>query len=292
MVRSMTGYGRGEKSAEDCHIVVELKTLNHRSLDVVLRVPKEFFVFEDKIRRYCQENISRGRVEVYISREFVEQSAKKVVVDEELAASYFQALQKIKKLFALEDGLTAKDLADFPEVLHVEKKEVDNEKMWEVVEEALKSAIAQLITQREEEGTRLEADIGLKLGRINELAETLKERAPRIVEEYRQKLDTRLKELFGGNDYDEQRFFMEVSLYAEKCNIDEELVRLDSHIKTFNQDLNSDAVVGRKLDFILQEINREINTMSAKSNDAEISHLVVEIKSEVDKIREQVQNIE
>ena len=293
MARSMTGYGRGEVLGGIYRIVVEIRAVNHRHFDAVIRGPRELLPLEDKIRRILQEQISRGRVEVFITLETVQNKKKIVVVDEELAASYVHTLQRLSGVFNLsQGGLTALELAQFPEVLRVEENELDLDYFVPLLETSVKMAVSQLFDHRLEEGRRLGNDIQQRLNILSGFIKVIRERCPLFLEAYQQKLCARLEELHNGKEYDKQRFFTEIAFFAEKCNIDEELVRLESHLQTFGDELIKDDVIGRKLDFLLQEMNREVNTIASKSNDLDISHLVVEAKSEIEKIREQVQNIE
>jgi len=289
----MTGYGRGEGALDDFRFIVEIKAVNHRHLDLVVRAPRELFPMEEMIRRFIKEKISRGRVEVFVTLEMPHGKGKNVNIDEDLAVSYFQCLQKLQTLFNLQQKeVTPQELALFPEVLYLEKNNVEVEPLAPVLEKALSEAISRLLQQRLEEGGRLAKDIMARLTALEGLADKIKERGPNFLEEYRNKLNARLEELHGGKEFDRQRFFTEVAFLAERCNIDEEVVRLKSHLKSFRGEIEAGGVVGRKLDFLLQEMYREINTIASKSNDLEISYLVVEAKSEVEKIREQVQNIE
>ncbi len=293
MVHSMTGYGRGEECQAGFRFVVEIKGLNHRHRDIIIRMPRELSGLEDQARRLIQEKLSRGRLEVFVSFETTDAKRKKVVVDKELAGAYYDALQALNADFSLaKRHITAKELALFPDVLSLEKDELDLEHLATGLEKALSDAINALMKQRYEEGLRLASNITAKLDRLNTISERIKIRSPEILSDYRQRLMHRLEELHNGKEFDQQRFFTEVSLFAERCSIDEEIVRLESHIQAFYSDLQNNEVIGRKLDFLLQEMNREVNTISAKGNDLEISHLAVEAKSEIEKIREQIQNIE
>jgi uncharacterized protein (TIGR00255 family) len=289
----MTGYGRGEEYLDGLRFIVEIKAVNHRHFDLVIRASRDLLPREDKIRRMLLEKISRGRVEVFVTLETTRGKGKNVIVDEELARSYFQCLQKLRTSFnLLQKELTAEELALFPEVLHLEKNIIDPDLIVPVLENAVARAVSELIGQRTEEGNRLRLDIVNRLKELESLTEKIEERGPRFLEEYQKKLSTRLDELHDGREYDRQRFFTEIAFFAERCNIDEEIVRLKSHLQAFSKEIQKDGVMGRKLDFLLQEMNREVNTIASKSSDLEISHLVVEAKSEIEKIREQVQNIE
>ncbi len=289
----MTGYGRGEEIEAGFRFVVEIKALNHRHRDIIVRMPRELAALEDRARRLAQEALSRGRVEVFVNLETTEETEKHVRVDHALARAYYEALQELEAAFQLARGrISAHELALLPDVLALEKQSFDLERLAPALEKALTGALASLIRQRAEEGNRLARDIGVKLHHLKALALRIKERSPGILEDYRRKLADRLEELHQGKEFDQQRFYTETVLFAERCSIDEEIVRLQSHLEAFMEDLEKSEVVGRKLDFVLQEMHREINTISVKSNDLQISHLVVEAKSEIEKIREQIQNIE
>lgn len=293
MVRSMTGYGRGRESRNGYSFTVEVKSVNHRHLDLVIRAPRDLLPLEEKIRRKFHEKLYRGRVEVFITLEVTSELSRTVDVDINLAESYCLALQKLENCSQLaEKRLTIGELAGFPDILKVVKTELDLGQVAPLLDLSLDQAILQLIQQRTEEGRRLERDIVRRLDFLQELVLRMKKKGPVVLEEYRNKLNSRLEEILGGKEFDKQRFFLEVALFVERCNIDEELVRLESHLEAFLTDLASDEAVGRKLDFLLQEMNREINTIASKSSDLEISRLVVEGKSEIEKIREQIQNIE
>ncbi|NMB35284.1 MAG: YicC family protein [Firmicutes bacterium] len=293
MLKSMTGYGRGEESVNGYRFLIEIKTLNHRYFDLVLRAPKDLWSLEDKIRRMLQEKIHRGRVEIFITLERSRGKGKSVTIDWELAAAYFDSLERLQDSLQLPvKKLTVTELALLPEVLNLENLPVDPEILTPLLEGAMDEAISQLIQQRKEEGERLEADILSRLDKLEEYNTRIRKRVPLCLEEYREKLQVRLEELHAGREYDRQRFFTEVAFFAERCNIEEETVRLDSHLKLFRKAMQKDEAVGRKLDFFMQEMNREVNTIASKSSDLDISHLAVEARSEIEKIREQVQNIE
>ena len=293
LVRSMTGYGRSGESRNGYTLTVEIKSVNHRHLDLVIKAPRDLLALEEKIRKRFHERLFRGRVEVFISLECTSEPGRIVDVDINLAQSYYQALQKLESSFQLADKkLSIGELAVFPDVLKVTRTNFDLEQVTPILDFALDQALSQLVQQRSEEGDRLEKNIKRHLQTLEKLVLRIREKGPVVLEEYRSKLNSRLEELLGGKGLDKQRFFMEVALFAERSNIDEELVRLQSHLEAFSASLAGDEAVGRKLDFLLQEMNREINTIAAKSSDLEISRMVVEGKSEIEKLREQVQNIE
>ena len=294
LVRSMTGYGRGEMKNDKYHFVVEIRSVNHRHLDPVIRLSRDLLAQEEIIRRRLQERVYRGRVEVYVNQEISGQRRKKVIVDEEMAAGYYRALQQLQQGFACaQTEITAEKLAVFPDVLIMEKEALDERLIVPLLQDALEKALDGFIQQREDEGKRLASDIFSRVQRLNEICARLKIKRSLVIERYRQKLADRLNELFDKQEYDRQRFFMEVALFAERSDIEEEIVRLESHLSTFSGVIEEEGeAIGRKLDFLLQEMYREANTIVAKANDLEISHLVLDAKSEIEKIREQVQNIE
>jgi uncharacterized protein (TIGR00255 family) len=293
-VRSMTGYGRGETKNDKYHFVVEIRSVNHRHLDPVIRLSRDLMAQEEIIRRRLQERVYRGRVEIYVNQEISGQRRKKVIVDEEMAASYCRALQQLQQSFAFaHTEITAEKLAVFPDVLILEKEELDEGLLVPLLQDALEKALDGFIRQREDEGSRLAGDICGRVQRLKDICTRLKTKSSLVTERYRQKLADRLHELFDGREYDGQRFFMEVALFAERSNIEEEIVRLESHLSAFSEAIEKEGeAIGRKLDFLLQEMYREVNTIVVKANDLEISHLVLDAKSEIEKIREQVQNIE
>jgi len=289
----MTGYGRGTGSSDGYSFIVEVKSLNHKHLDLVVRAPRDLLALEEKIRRKFKEKLARGRVEVFVNLELASADSKTVEADISLAESYFAALETLKASFPLDERVfTLGELAGFPDVLKVTKTVLDPEHVADLLDTVLEQAIDQLLQQRAEEGSRLEEDMTRRLHVLQNLVLRMREKGPVVLEEYRNKLSVRLEEILEGKEFDKQRFMMEVAFFAERCNIDEELVRLESHLEAFFASLGGTEAIGRKLDFLLQEMNREINTIAAKSSDLEISRLAVEGKSEVEKIREQVQNIE
>jgi uncharacterized protein (TIGR00255 family) len=290
MLRSMTGYGRGEKAGERLKITAEVKTVNHRYCDIALRIPRDLSALEDKVRKTLQKHISRGRVEVLISLEVLAQGRAPVKLDRELALEYLGALRELAGLGVKED-IGVSTLARFSDIFRTDTQQ-DPEDLWPQAEGALLAALAKLTASRELEGRGLARDLEERLALIRGWAAEVDGLAPRVAEEYRRRLKEQLEKLLQGQDLPEDRLLVEVALFAEKSSITEELVRLDSHIRAFAAAMGQEEAVGRKLDFILQEIHREVNTIASKANDYEISRRVVEIKSQVEKIREQVQNIE
>lgn len=292
MVRSMTGFGRGESSGEFGRIVVEMKAVNHRFSEIVFRMPRQFSSLEDPARKLIAARVSRGRVDVFVSYEASAQ-ARGVKVDKELAMAYYNALMALGKEIGSKSELSLDTLAKLPDVLQVEEGEVTAEQLWPTFEAAVIAAAENLLVMREREGAGLAADLLARIDTLAALREKVGERAPQVVEEYRSRLTKRLEELLGQSGIVEpQRLAQEVAMFADRSDIAEEMQRLNSHLGQFRDALAGGDSIGRKLDFLVQEIGREINTIGSKANDATITNSVVEAKSELEKIREQVQNIE
>lgn len=292
MIRSMTGYGRGEAAAEGYHFSVEIRTVNHRHQDISIRAPRDLIALEDTVRKLVQEQLSRGRMEIYISLKRTDSKWAQVHVDHNLAAAYIKALQELQERLGLEESTPAAiELLRIPDVFSIEKEEDDQSTMLPALKAALEKAVDAVAKQRQEEGQRLAKDISSRAEELGKILEEIGKRAPVVVEEYRQKLQQRMDALHQG-DFDKQRFFTEVAFFAERCNIDEEIVRLRSHLDSFYDNLGLEEPVGRKLDFLMQEMFREINTIASKSSDLEVSRLAVEARSQVEKMREQIHNIE
>lgn len=290
MLRSMTGFGCYEYSEDDVTFTIEIKTVNHRYFDLFLRMPRQISAFEDRVRGIISSRIQRGKVDVYITCDDADDDAVEVVPDERLAEAYCKALKSLADNLGIKDDLSVSTLARFPDILKVEKKEND-ERMGSILEKAVEEAVSSLIEMREREGERLKASMLLNLQNVKSFLDKVKERAPMVVKEYKQKLEVRIEELTGMK-IDPARLAMEVALFADKCSIDEEIVRLESHIGQMESLLDQGSPVGKKLDFLIQEMNREVNTIGAKASDLEITQCVVELKNEIEKLREQVQNIE
>ena len=292
MIRSMTGYGRGEYENGGRKYVVEIKTVNHRYADIFVKVPRQISFIEDRVRQTVSKNLSRGKIDVYVNYESNEEDSKLVVIDDTLAESYFNAVRLLKDKFDLQDDISTSLVSRFPDVLKVEKAEEDADVIWEGLKFALDEAIDYVIKMRENEGEGLKKDFLKKAAYVEGLVGEISNRAPEVVKDYKQRLETRIKELLEQQTIDESRLAMEVAIFADRCSIDEELVRIKSHINQLRQILDADQPIGRKLDFLIQEMNREINTIGSKANDLIITKNVIEIKSEIEKIREQVQNVE
>ena len=292
MIRSMTGYGHYEYQNEEIRMNIEIKTVNHRYCDVYIRLPRQLSCFEDKIRSLITSRVSRGKIDVFINWENIGEGKKEVILDEGLARAYYQAMSKIAQSLGLREDISSSSLARFPEILRVEKKEEDSEEIWTVLDKAVNEAVNNLLAMREAEGEKLKKSLLDICGSVEGYRQIILERAPHVVTEYREKLSARIRELLENNNIDEMRIAMEVAMFADKASINEELVRLKSHLEQFGQIVNFDGPIGKKLDFLLQEMNREVNTIGSKANDLEITRNVVDLKSEIEKIREQIQNIE
>ncbi|MCW3490908.1 YicC/YloC family endoribonuclease [Dethiobacter alkaliphilus] len=293
MIRSMTGYGQADSAPEESiRFKVEMRSVNHRYLDVSIRMPREIQSLEDRVRRSLQKRVSRGRVDVFINWKLDTADAVSVTVDRGLVLAYQQALTEMSEVCSLDEKPGLDLLSRFPDVLRVEKEQTDADEIWQQLEPVLLRAIDGLLSQRREEGERLAADFRKRLDAVEETSKQVEKRAPSVVEEYRSKLQDRLNEYLGQAEMDPARVLTEAAVFADRSNVTEELVRLASHLTAFRETLQTEEPVGRKLDFLTQELFREINTIGSKANDYEIASLVVDMKTELEKIREQVQNIE
>ena len=292
MIKSMTGFGRAELIDEEKKITVEMKSVNHRYLDVNMRMPKKFSVFEASIRSLLKEYIQRGKVDVFITCEDYTQSRVSVKYNREIAQQYLGYLQEMSRDFQLSGEINAALLSRYPEVLTMEEQTEDEEILWSGLKEALEGAFGQFVETRVLEGSHLKEDILQKLSGMESLVEQVEARSPQIVAEYRAKLEEKVKELLADAQVEESRIAAEVILFADKICTDEEVVRLKSHIAHMRNTLEESEGIGRKLDFIAQEMNREANTILSKANDLEVSNYAIGLKTEIEKIREQIQNIE
>lgn len=289
----MTGYGRGESCAEGRRFTVELKSVNNRYCEVILRQPRSLNQVEDKIKRRILEQVTRGRVDAYISVEETGDITPTVKVDKALAVAYHKAMDDLMESLPISGAISVKDLITLPNVISLEQPQEDVELWYPAIEEATDQAINGLSTMRQIEGSRLKKDILQRAHQIREMVlDQVAERAPRVVMEHREKITQRLSEWLENGTIDEARLAAEVAIFADRADISEEIVRLSSHLEQLDQILDHGGSVGRKLDFLVQEMNREINTIGSKANDLVITNAVVNAKSELEKIREQVQNIE
>lgn len=292
MIKSMTGFGRCESQQGDRKFTVEMKSVNHRYFDVGVKIPKKFNFFESAIRAYLKEHIQRGKVDLFITYEDLTEQNCVLKYNESLAAEYLKYYRRMAQQFLLEDDMRTSVLGRCPEVLTMEEQTVDEKETWALLERALAGACAQFNDSRLREGEALKQDILGKLYGMQRDVEAVKERSPQIVAAYREKLTEKVRELLGDTRIEENRLATEIVLFADKICTDEETVRLMSHIESMRAELQSGGGVGRKLDFIAQEMNREANTILSKSNDLETSNLAINLKTEIEKVREQIQNIE
>lgn len=292
MIKSMTGYGKSEQTIDSLNVTVEIKSVNHRYFEFSARVPREYGFLEEKLKKYCNSLITRGKVECYVSVEDLEEREMEVNVNETLAAGYVKALKELSERFGLKDDISAVTLSRYPDVITLHKASEDEERIWNAVKTVAETAVSKFIEMRETEGSKLRGDILSRADYIIVCVEFIEGRSPETVREYNEKLKQRMKELLGDAAVDEQRLLNEAAIYADKIAVDEETVRLRSHISQLREFMNSSEAIGRKLDFLVQEINREANTIGSKAQDVDIAKKVIAIKAEVEKIREQVQNIE
>ena len=292
MIRSMTGYGRSELLTDTCRIAVEIKSVNNRYLDINIKMPRQLNQLEAQIRAELKKSMRRGKVDVYISYEDLTESNMEVKYNARIAQEYWKYLQQMAKDFGIENDVRVSSLARFPDVFSMEEEPVDPEGIWENLQRALAEAAQMFDAARVREGEFLKNDLTGKLEEMLEHVQFISGKAPALVEEYRASLRARVAELLEASNIDESRIAQEVTIYADKVCVDEELVRLQSHIKATREALGGSEGVGRKLDFIAQEMNRESNTILSKSDDLEVSDRAIELKTTVEKVREQIQNIE
>ncbi len=292
MIKSMTGFGRNEVSEEKRKITVEIKSVNHRYLDVNIKMPKKLSFFEATIRTELKKYMQRGKVDVFIAYEDFTESNVCVKYNKELAAEYMSYLEKMAEDFGLDNDIRVSALSRYPEVLTMEEQSVDEEEIWKALCGAVQGAAEKFVETRLKEGEALKTDLIAKLDGMLDHLSFIEERSPQLVEEYKDKLRERVRELLEDTQIEESRLLLEVTLFADKICVDEELVRLRNHIETTRQTLVDGGGIGRKLDFIAQEMNREANTILSKTNNMEISNRAIELKTEIEKVREQIQNIE
>lgn len=292
MLRSMTGYGRAQKLVDGYNILVEIKSVNHRYFEFSSRITRGYGFLEEKLKSYIKERVSRGKLDCYVQIEAVEISDIEVQVNHTVAGSYIAALNEIAERYNLINDISVTAVSRYSDIFSIKKAEADEERIWKALEEALSEAVEAFIKMRELEGRKLESDIVSRGNAILDKVDLIERRSPQTVSEYREKIEARIKELLEDARIDEQRLLTETAIFADKIAVDEETVRLRSHIEQLNKLIKGDSAVGRKLDFLVQEINREGNTIGSKAQDVEIARWVVDIKADVEKIREQVQNIE
>ena len=292
MLKSMTGFGRCELTTEEYKISVEMKAVNHRYLDLSIKMPKKFNYFESGIRTLLKKYIQRGKVDLFITYEDYTEGRMALKYNSSLAAEYMGHFRQMAEEFQIPCDVTVTSLARFPEVFAMEQEPDDEEQMWKILEEAVSGAAEKFVETRLREGEHLKNDLLGKLDYMIGLVDRIEERSPKIVEEYRAKLTEKVKELLENASIDEGRIAAEVTIFADKICTDEETVRLRSHIEATKAELTAGGSVGRKLDFIAQEMNREANTILSKANDLATSNIAIDLKTEIEKVREQIQNIQ
>ena len=292
MIRSMTGFGRCEIQSGEKKFTVEMKGVNHRYLDVNIRMPKKLYFFETAIRSYLKKYIQRGKVDIFVTYEDLSEGQMSLKYNEALASEYLDYFRQMEEKFGLENDVRISALSRYPEVFTMEEQDVDEEEMWNGLREALDGACVQFVSARETEGEKLREDLIGKLDDMKAVVEKIEERSPQILSEYREKLEEKVKELLADTQIDESRIAAEVVLFADKICTDEEIVRLKSHIDHMKSTLQAGEGIGRKLDFIAQEMNREANTILSKANDLTVSNYGIDLKTEIEKVRERIQNIE
>ena len=292
MIKSMTGFGRSEIVKGNRKISVEIKSVNHRYLEAGIKMPKKLNVFESRMRDLLKKNATRGKIDIFINYEDDSESQVNLKFNQNIADEYMAIFNNMSEKYNLKNDMTVGGLARFPEVITMDEVQEDEEELWHFIEEAMKAALEQFVNTRILEGENLKKDLLGKLDHMEELVAFVEKRSPEIMKEYRSKLESKVKELLGDTTIDESRIATEVIIYADKICVDEETVRLRSHIEHARKCLNEDGGIGRKMDFIAQEMNREANTTLSKANDIEISNAAIDLKTEIEKVREQIQNIE
>lgn len=292
MVRSMTGFGRSEQKIDGREITVEIKSVNHRYFEFGCRVSRGYAFLEEKLKAHIQKAVARGKIDVFVSITDCEEKQANVSLNHSLASGYVAALKELKETYGLSGEIAVSDITRFNDIFTVHKTPEDEDAVWASVRVVLDSALERFIAMRENEGAKMKEDILNRSQTILSLVSAVEEKSPKTVAKYRQRLEERLKEVLNGVNIDEQRILTEAAIFADKVAVAEETVRLRSHFDQMFSMLDSGDAIGRKLDFILQEMNREANTIGSKVQDADLAHIVVEIKGELEKIREQLQNIE
>lgn len=292
MIKSMTGFGRSESITQARKIVIEMKSVNHRYCDLNIKMPKKFNFFEAAIRNHLKKYIGRGKVDIFITYEDYTESNVCVKYNAELAKEYVRYLQQMSEDFALKSDLSAVSLSRFPEVLTLEEQSIDTDELWKELVVCLDEAATQFVESRTKEGETLKQDLIAKLDGMIDMVDYIESVSPSLIESYRKRLEDKVKELLDGTAIDESRIATEVTIYADKICVDEETVRLRSHIENTKAILLEGGNVGRKLDFIAQEMNREANTILSKADSLDVSNKAIDLKTEIEKVREQIQNIE
>ena len=291
MIKSMTGYGRAKLSKDDREYQIEIKSVNHRYLDISVRIPKQLSYLEETIKKEIAKKVKRGKIDVFVTFENNSLEGKEIKINTELAKAYIDELKKLAEKENILSDIQVTEISKYPDVLNIQSSQ-DDEKITEEVLETITIATDNLVQMRETEGNKISEDLLKRLNIINKKVEEIAKLSTGLIEEYVVKLEERIKEILKNQEIDKTRLAQEVVIYADKCSIEEEVTRLNSHISQFKNLLNSNEAIGKKLDFIIQEMNRETNTIGSKANNLEITNGVIDIKTELEDIREQIQNIE
>ena len=292
MVRSMTGYGHAQATLHGGDISVEIRSVNHKYFDFSVRTSRGYSFVEDKIRNFVKERVSRGKIDVYVTILTVDETAAQVILNRSLAEGYIKALHELGAEFGLTDDITVSSVARYSDIFTVKRAEQDEDEIWNDLSGVLDEAVGHFVSMRETEGVKLRDDVMNRMEHILGVVERIEQLSPQTLENYKARLRAKIEELLGDASVDEQRLLTETAIFADKIAVDEETVRLRSHFDQMGKMLDSGEAVGRKLDFIVQEMNREANTIGSKCQNSDVAHMVVEIKAEIEKIREQIQNIE
>ncbi|MDR3643834.1 MAG: YicC family protein [Clostridia bacterium] len=292
MIRSMTGYGRVAQIVDGYSVLLEIKSVNHRYFDFTARVPRLYGYIEEKLKTYLQSVITRGKVEVFVAIDVLEGAEGEIKLNHRLAESYIGALRELQQQYGLRDDISVSTVARYADIFTEFRPPEDEERVWVAVKKAADSAVSEFVAMRCSEGERLRSDIVARAENISTLVTQVELRSPQTVADYRARLLSKMNEVLDNSRFDETRILTEAAIYADKVSVDEETVRLKSHLKQFEIMLDAKEPAGRKLDFLMQEMNREANTIGSKASDIEIARVVVDIKAELEKIREQIQNIE
>ena len=292
MIKSMTGYGRSQQLADGMNITVEIKSVNHRYFEFSSKLPRSYGFLDEKLKSFFNGKLTRGKMECYVQIEAVEEPDTVISLNHTLVKGYLDAYKELSETYGLENNIKVSDISRVSDIFTVRKQAADEERIWAAVQTVAQAALEGFIAMREREGARLKVDVLSRLDEIISNVEFIEERSPQTVAEYNEKLLGRLKELLGDTHIDEQRILTEAAIFADKIAVAEETVRLRSHISQLRSFLDQSDAVGKKMDFLVQELNREANTIGSKAQDVEIARRVVSIKAEIEKIREQIQNIE
>lgn len=292
MIRSMTGFGKGEVQTKFGFFSAEIKTLNHKFLEITFKLPNSLAIFDDKVKTLVKNRIKRGKIYLNLIHETAEGGTGNIFIDENLARSYSSGLKRLRKKLNIKDPIRLADIVSFPGVINYKLAGKGTAKMWPFVKEVIEEALKKLVKDREKEGNALFKDLIRRINKVNRIVSNIKNKAASNVQKYKKKLEDRIKELSGGYHIDAGRLEVEVALFAKNSDVTEELTRLNNHIHNFTRTIRKDSEVGKKLDFIAQELHREINTIGAKSSGFNVSSGVIEVKTEIEKIREQLKNIE